>query len=290
MSDDIGTPDVHPHDDVAAYALDALDGDEAAVVEAHLATCPACRDELDDFRAALASLTTDEAPPPAVWAGIARQIGADDAPTPLAAPPPAPPARAPLRAAPDLPADGEGTGAGAGVPPPPDGGGRGPRPPGTVGPRPPTHLRPPRSGNRRWVAAALAVAAALVVVGGAVALVRRDNGPGSLDDVAQAALDAPGASVATLTTPNGAKVARLVTDGGTGYVFVDKLPALPSNQAYQLWKLGGPAPVSLGMVGDGRHPVAAVGVPAGTSQVAISVEPTGGSVAPTLVVASGTFA
>jgi anti-sigma-K factor RskA len=287
VSDETGSPDLHPHDDVAAYALDALDGDEAAEVEAHLATCPACRDELDDFRAALAALTTDEAPPPGVWAGIAHQIGADDAPTPLAAPPPVPPSRPPLRMAPDLPAGAPDTGAGA---PPPAGGGPGPRPPGTVGPRPPTHLRPPRSGNRRWIAAALAIAAALVVVVGAVALVRRDNGPGSLDDVAQAALDAPGASVATLTTQNGTEVARLVTDGGTGYVFVDKLPALPQSQEYQLWKLGGPAPVSLGMVGDGRHPVAAVGVPAGTNQVALSVEPAGGSVAPTLVVATGRFA
>jgi len=286
VSDDLGSSDFHPHEDVAAYALDALDGDEAAAVEAHLATCPACRDELDDLRAALAALTTDEAPPPAVWAGIARQIGADDTPTPLAAPPPAPRARPPLRVAPDVPADRAGHGPDS----PPAGGGRGPRPPGTVGPRPPTHLREPRAGNRRWIAAALAVAAALVVVVGAVALVRRDSGPGSLDDVARAALDSPRARVATLTSPNGTEVARFVTEGGTGYVFADKLPALPPTHEYQLWKLGGPAPVSLGMVGDARQPVSAVGVPAGTDQVAISVEPAGGSVAPTQVVATGKFA
>ena len=49
----------------------------------------------------------------------------------------------------------------------------------------------------------------------------------------------------------------------------------------------GPAPVSLGMVGDGRNPVTAVGVPADTTEVALSVEPAGGSAAPTLVVATG---
>ena len=34
------------HDFVAAYALDALEGDERRSFEAHLATCDACRDEL----------------------------------------------------------------------------------------------------------------------------------------------------------------------------------------------------------------------------------------------------
>ena len=37
----------HPLDDLALYALDALDPDEARAVEAHLAGCPSCRAELD---------------------------------------------------------------------------------------------------------------------------------------------------------------------------------------------------------------------------------------------------
>jgi len=48
--------------------------------------------------------------------------------------------------------------------------------------------------------------------------------------------------------------------------------------------------VSLGVIGDGRAGVAAVGVPAGTSQLALSTEPEGGSPAPTGdIVASGSF-
>ena len=38
------------HDQVAAYALDALDEDERRAFESHLADCDDCRAELDDFR------------------------------------------------------------------------------------------------------------------------------------------------------------------------------------------------------------------------------------------------
>ena len=37
------------HDLTAGYALDALDADERARYEAHLATCESCREELQDF-------------------------------------------------------------------------------------------------------------------------------------------------------------------------------------------------------------------------------------------------
>jgi anti-sigma-K factor RskA len=139
------------------------------------------------------------------------------------------------------------------------------------------------------VAAVAAVAAAAVVAVGAAALLRADDGATDLNDVAQAALDAPGARVGTLTSGDGDQAARLVVDGDTGYLLVDDLPVLPEGETYQLWKLGGPAPVSMGTVGDGEASVAAVGVPAGTSQLAISVEPAGGSVAPTInqIVAQG---
>lgn len=38
------------HDQLAAYALDALDEDERSAFEAHLAECDDCRAELEDFR------------------------------------------------------------------------------------------------------------------------------------------------------------------------------------------------------------------------------------------------
>ncbi len=51
-----------PHLWSGLYAVDALDGDELARFEAHLATCPECRAEVEGFRettAALASTATD---------------------------------------------------------------------------------------------------------------------------------------------------------------------------------------------------------------------------------------
>jgi anti-sigma-K factor RskA len=258
--------DRHPGDDLAVYALDALDPDEARAVEAHLEICPACRAELDEQRATLGALTGDEPPPPSIWAGIARTIGAEAAPTPL------PVTATPRDAGP--PRQGVGAEAAPDAAPPP------------------SHLRPGRAARRgpgRWVAAVAAVAAAAVVAVGAAALLRADDGATDLNDVAQAALDAPGARVGTLTSGDGDQAARLVVDGDTGYLLVDDLPVLPEGETYQLWKLGGPAPVSMGTVGDGEASVAAVGVPAGTSQLAISVEPAGGSVAPTInqIVAQG---
>jgi len=262
----------HPLDDLALYALDALDPDEARAVQAHLAGCAACRDELDAHRATLGALTPEEAPPPSVWAGIARDIGAPDTPTPLpVAPPPAGP-RPPLSAVPSPPG-------------PPGHDGSGPVP---IAPTPPSHLRRSHSRSRRWLAAAAAVAAVVALVAGTVAIVRPEDQTGDLNDLAQAALEAPGSHVITLKTEGGTQAARLVVDGHDGYLLVDDLSTLPQGQEYQLWKLGGPAPVSLGIVGDGGDAVASVGVPADTRQVALSTEPAGGSVAPTgPIVATG---
>ena len=46
-------------DDLALYALEALDGSEKAAVEQHVATCAACRRELENLRGdmALAALS-----------------------------------------------------------------------------------------------------------------------------------------------------------------------------------------------------------------------------------------
>ena len=39
-------PETHATDQIPAYALNILDADEAAQVEAHLAACAACQQEL----------------------------------------------------------------------------------------------------------------------------------------------------------------------------------------------------------------------------------------------------
>jgi anti-sigma-K factor RskA len=277
-------PADHPLDELAVYALDALDDDERRAVEAHLATCPACAAELDAHRAALAALTLDEPPPPVVWSRIASEIGATGLPTPL-------PARGGPGERPAAPTM-------AGPPPETDGGGwrrpadaagpgRGPVAPTPITDRP-THLRRSDPGRtRRFVLAGLGVAAALVLVVGLVGLLRPDQ-TSDLNDLAAAALRDADGNVAQLSGDAG-EAARVVVDDGTAFVFVDDLPTLPEGQEYQVWKVGGPAPVSLGMVGDGSAPVAALGAPADLVDVAISVEPAGGSVAPSEVVATGSF-
>lgn len=59
----------HPLDDLALYALDALEGDEAEAVEAHLVECASCRRELATHQEALAALVEDGAPAVALGRG-----------------------------------------------------------------------------------------------------------------------------------------------------------------------------------------------------------------------------
>lgn len=65
-------PDVHGL--VGAYLLHALDPGERAEVEAHLAACADCREEVDSLRSATASLAGEVArtPPPSLRARVMR--------------------------------------------------------------------------------------------------------------------------------------------------------------------------------------------------------------------------
>ena len=74
MSSPNGTIGDHPLDDLAAYALDALEDVERRAVDHHLTGCLDCRAELDGHYETLAVLAPDEAPPAAVWQRIAVAI------------------------------------------------------------------------------------------------------------------------------------------------------------------------------------------------------------------------
>ena len=69
----------HPLDDLAAYALGAVDDlGERQAIEHHLAGCEPCRRLLADDEATLAWLVTDEDPPASVvWAAIDVRTGGD---------------------------------------------------------------------------------------------------------------------------------------------------------------------------------------------------------------------
>lgn len=74
------------HDDVqdllGAYALDAVEPDEARAIEDHLRDCPRCRAEVAEHRETAAFLAhAGEDAPPALWDRIATAI--DDEPAPV---------------------------------------------------------------------------------------------------------------------------------------------------------------------------------------------------------------
>jgi anti-sigma-K factor RskA len=67
-------------EDFDLYALDALDGEEKQAFEAHLRTCPACRQQLAQARgrASLLGLTAAPiAPPPSVKSSLMQRIHAE---------------------------------------------------------------------------------------------------------------------------------------------------------------------------------------------------------------------
>jgi len=73
------------HSDVGAYALGALDSDESAAFEEHLAECPACAAELEQFlgmsrllsQLNLDELTPAEDPSPKVLDGLLTQVSTE---------------------------------------------------------------------------------------------------------------------------------------------------------------------------------------------------------------------
>jgi anti-sigma-K factor RskA len=80
-------PDAMSHHEIelllGAYALDAVDADEANAVELHLRECPRCEAEVAEFRETAALLAHGGITAPAgVWDGIVARL--EDRPPPLA--------------------------------------------------------------------------------------------------------------------------------------------------------------------------------------------------------------
>jgi len=64
---------VHPTENLAAYALGALEGPERINVETHVATCATCGSLVEQYRAVVSTLPMGldpVAPPPEAWAAI----------------------------------------------------------------------------------------------------------------------------------------------------------------------------------------------------------------------------
>jgi anti-sigma-K factor RskA len=92
--------DADLHDLAAAYALDALDKEQRALFEEHLAVCDTCRRQVDEAWAVLAELGDLGAvtPPPAMRRAVMERIAVTGQESPDAD-------RASLHPVPDLPAE-----------------------------------------------------------------------------------------------------------------------------------------------------------------------------------------
>lgn len=288
---------------LGAYALDAVDPDEAAALERHLPTCPRCRNELADHRevAALLGYAGADAPT-GVWDRIIAS---------LEEPPPALNlTRADITARPAEPTDGMGLldldaiGGAWGPKTPPSiharepedrdqsagrasvvpisrgssaraaGSGRSHAPPGD---------RPRRSVPMRFMVAIASVAALLVAFLGVEVgrlEVNKSQQDTNLAAVAYRTADANAtARHLTLTSPDGVHTIRavIIADGTTYLGPNNNLAILPSSETYQMWGIVNGARVSLGVFGD-NPTYASFTTPAVAETLAMTVETRGGVV------------
>lgn len=257
------------HDELAgllgAYALDAVDPDEAAAVAAHLEDCPRCAAEVAEHlevAGLIANAGVDA--PPELWERISARVGASR-----------------------VVADGRAMTRRA----PPTG-----RLEDTD--RQPTRVTGARDRARRawWAvagAAAAAAVAAITVLG--VQVSHLDGRVGQLASASeragtaqavQAALLDPRARTVTLTAIGGQGRGRalvlVILPDGSAFALNTGLPALSADRTYQLWGAVGSRLVSLGVLGSHPEDIAFhVGDPGAVSAYAVTAENAGGAVQPT---------
>ena len=246
----------HPYDDLTPYLLDELDAAEQKRVEEHLATCAACREELeslDETFVAMVERLPSEPPPPRVWEAIAQRTGVESE------------ARAPAPFGPiaeRVDRDDEPRSASEGAD-------------ATTVP-PPAERRAPTRWGALTMAAAIVVAATSVLWGW-------EQRQSYLEVRAEQTqitrwLTRPDVQARSFATADGAHGGTVLfqSDGRALVVMRD---TAPPRQSYQAWGIGADGAVSLGVLGDRTLEVPAEGF----EQIAVSLEPAGGSPAPTTV-------
>jgi anti-sigma-K factor RskA len=239
------TPPYDVHALSGAYAVDALDDAERAAFEAHLAECAACRAEVAGLQeaAGMIAATTTTTPPPELRDRVLADI-ATVRPLP-----------------PEAPAEAVG-GGGAVVP---------------LAPR--AH----RFSTRTSRVLAAAAAAVVLAVGGAV--VAQSPWEHHSISATEAVLDAPDARSTSVDFPHGATATLTHSDElGRAVIVVHHMPAPPRGRVYQLWlDQPGRGMVSAGLMPSGSSDATLLLAGDATTATAagITVEPEGGSLAPT---------
>jgi anti-sigma-K factor RskA len=228
------------HEEIAellgAYALDAVDADEAALVEAHLATCPRCRDEVRDHREVASLLAYSGAAAPAgLWDALAAALDEPDAPV-------AAPRLAPVTSIAEARAS-----------------------------RSRTQSLVLGSAAAAVLVLVLAVGGLWWKLDKVTSRVDQAGSEQALQRAAEDASRTAGARKVQLTTPDN----RVLADGvvrpdGTSFLWNVHLPELRSGRAYQLWAIVGDGEKrSVGVLGRSPHAVG-FNVPT-TSLVALAV-------------------
>jgi len=209
---------------LGAYALDAMDADEAEAIRDHLSQCPRCAEEVAQHQQVAALLGNAGGEAPAhLWNEIAGRIGE------------LPRSEEPRTIVTSLPA-------------------------GTAGPRRSQPSERMRVATRR--AAVFGIAAAVVVVALlSVQMVRLNDRVGSLSaanasrglsHLVQTAFAGPAAQKVNLESAGsgGTAAAVAILPSGAAYLVNKSLPALPSDRTYQLWGRTGNQLISLGVLGN----------------------------------------
>jgi hypothetical protein len=239
---------------LGAYALHALEPDEAEWVEAHLAECPRCTAELAEHYEVASMLGNAGNDAPAeLWDLISAGLG--------------------------RPADQGGA-----APP------RLTRVTPSARPRRPRRRLSPRMALATLAAAA---AVAIAVLGVQVGrLDHRVGQLTSTPSSATRALADPQARHIALTSATGHQTlaSLVVLPSGSAYLIGLHMPALPTSETYQLWSMAPGKTVSVGLLGSRPSTVALnLGTSAPAPRYAVTVEPAGGVVVPTRApVAEGT--
>ena len=256
--------DAEAHDLVALYVVDALSDEQVLDFEDHLAGCDECRREVAEMRSitALLSGSVDADPPAALRASVLSRL-ADITQEPQD---------------PEL-RDEQSQPSTTTTPLSPSA-----SPPGLV--TTPDNVIPlrPRLGQR--LAYLVAAAAVLLALGfGGWALQSRNDAHQASDQTAQLVSLLGASDVRTVSSDasGGGSGTVVLSDAQQQAVFVSSgMPALPDDKTYELWTITAkPAPAGTFTVsGDGKVvdlPAAALSA----AQIAVTVEPAGGSDQPT---------
>ncbi len=248
------------HGAVGSYVVNALDPDELDEFEAHLAVCPTCAREVQEFgetAAELSLLASATPPPPALRSSILAAI-AEVRPLP-----PEPPAET---------AAAE------------------PSPPVTVpapAPRRPVDELALRRQQRRTrvlrVLVAAVVAAALALGGVVYGLVNARQAQVAQQAAETELLTAPDVKTYSATMKDGGQISFVVSKSLNRAMFIGKdLPAVGADRTYQLWTLEGQRAIPDNTVpGGGDRKEFFRETLSGVTGLAVSVEAAGGAQQPT---------